>query len=124
MNTNQILNWVIKHPVRDVDDRHWGGWGGWDGALLSRLGVAPEAPSIRELAKRAAALFPSRLEAPVGAVHFFLIEPYGHAVVDVCGGGRTVLEARGGGLRYTSIDEICRGGSIYLGWAFFSREAP
>lgn len=116
----EIMGWATTHPYRDFVSESWAGW---EGSMLYRLGVAPMAPSVEHL--RRTVVVDTRPErAPVGAVHFFLTaHPYGHAGVDIHGGGGSVLTTDHHGLTVRSVDYISRH-TAYYGWYLFDMTDP
>lgn len=109
----EFLDWLYHIPAPE------GGWTMMAGALLFRAGLAPVAVSIRELLRNVDHLNPNRSEAPSMAIHFYRIEPYDNAVVDLYGGGnRGIGVVDGGswygqGVDYLPLDAL---NGDYLGW--------
>lgn len=112
ITSNQIMEWAEQNPLRDGES-----WSGWDGSLLFRLGVAPPTPSVSDLARQHLPLNPIMADAPVGAIHFFDLEPYGHAGVDVYGGGSRILTTGLGPAPILGHGEFMAAEFGYLGWA-------
>lgn len=117
----ELINWVILNPRRNEGDGWSESWAGFDGAWLYRMGVVPVAPSIDALRFKVDALNTDPGQAPVGAVHFWSVQPYGHASVDVFGGGTTQLVIEFGRVMVRSGDELASRHQ-YLGWHLFTDE--
>jgi hypothetical protein len=112
-----IIQFVADNPL--LDGRSWHGW---DGTLAYRLGLAPAVPKVSDYADLEP-LNPDPRTAPAGALHHFDVAPYGHTVIDVYGGGGTVLEATSAGLQYRFLAEVIRTSrGVYLGWTYHREE--
>lgn len=118
MNTNDILDWVMKHPDRDGQS-----WEGFSASLAYQMGLSKTPwPTVLDAIQQMENIAREPRFAPVGAIHLFANPPWGHLAIDLDGGGQRVLTTgtafdrvlgKGIGIRHLSA---MRANLRYVGW--------